>query len=82
MFSLFNHLPTSLPCQPKKDIIMAPRSDNISKINPVKESWSIVVPIVRDWFVCDVNRDTHLFSLDMVLMDASVSMLHFFLAFC
>jgi hypothetical protein len=38
---------------------MAPRSDNISEISPVKESWSIVVRIVRAWFVRDVNRDAH-----------------------
>jgi len=64
---------------------MAPRSDNISEISPVKESWSIVVRIVRAWFVRDVNRDKYPFSLDMVLMDASVSILHCFfylLMFC
>ena len=55
---------------------MAPRSDNISEISPVKESWSIVVRIFHAWFVRDVNRDAHLFSLDMVLMDAFVSILH------
>jgi hypothetical protein len=36
----------------------------------------MVVRIVRAWFVRDVNRDAHPFSLDMVLMDASVSILH------
>ncbi|KEH24640.1 animal RPA1 domain protein [Medicago truncatula] len=44
---------------------MVPRSDNISEISPVKESWSIVVRIVCAWFVRDVNRDAHPFSLDM-----------------
>ena len=58
---------------------MAPRSHNISEISLVKESWSIVVRIVRAWFVRDVNRDKHPFSLDMVLMGASVSILHCFL---
>jgi len=60
---------------------MAPRWDNIFEISPVKESWSIVVRIVRAWFVRDVNRDAHPFSLDMVLMDASVSILHCFFLF-
>lgn len=55
---------------------MAPRSDNISEISPVKESWSIVVRIVRAWFVRDVIRDAHPFSLDMVLMDASGNKIH------
>ncbi|MCI72832.1 ATP-dependent DNA helicase PIF1, partial [Trifolium medium] len=52
---------------------MAPKYGNISEINPKKESWSIAARIIRIWFVQDANRgDTHPFSLDMVLMDASV----------
>ena len=59
----------------ERSVAMAPRSvDNISEISPVKESWTIVVRIVRVWLVRDVNRDTHPFSLDMVLMDALASL--------
>jgi len=33
-FLLFNHMPTSLPSQPKKEeVMMAPRSDNIYEIH-------------------------------------------------
>lgn len=65
----------------KVSLAMAPRSvDNISEVSPVKESWTIVVRIVRAWFVRDVNRDAHPFSLDMVLMDASVRLFLIFVS--
>jgi len=39
------------PVKLNNDIIMTPRSDNIFEINPVKESWTVVVWIVRGWFL-------------------------------
>lgn len=39
------------PVKLNNDIIMTPRSDNICEINPVKESWTVVVWIVLAWFL-------------------------------
>ncbi|XP_058746876.1 uncharacterized protein LOC131619844 [Vicia villosa] len=47
----------------------AVRIDFVKEINPSKESWDIVVQVIRLWFVPDMNSKEKFFAMEMVLMD-------------
>ncbi|AES96072.1 PIF1 DNA helicase/replication A1-like protein, putative [Medicago truncatula] len=48
---------------------MTSKIDLISDISPSKENRTIIVRVVRLWFVRDIKKDQFPFSLEMVLMD-------------
>ncbi|XP_058731997.1 uncharacterized protein LOC131603620 [Vicia villosa] len=45
------------------------RNDFVKEINPSKESWDVVVQVIRLWFVPDMNSKEKFFAMEMVLMD-------------
>lgn len=57
--------------------MMANRNDPISAISPAKELWSIIVRVVRLWFVSDFNKQNIPFSMEMVLMDDKVLLCYY-----
>ncbi|XP_058755319.1 uncharacterized protein LOC131628499 [Vicia villosa] len=50
----------------------AGKYDYVNNITPGKESWGIVVRVVRLWFVPDMNSKQNLYAMEMVLMDEHV----------
>lgn len=56
---------------------MANRNDPVSAISPAKESWSIIVRVVRLWFFSDFNKQNIPFSMEMVLMDDKVLLCYY-----
>ncbi|XP_045797898.1 replication protein A 70 kDa DNA-binding subunit E-like [Trifolium pratense] len=55
---------------------MPPKYNSISEISPSKETWNVLVRIVRMWFVKDMKRDALPYSLEMVLMDKKGEKIH------
>ncbi|XP_058749898.1 uncharacterized protein LOC131622904 [Vicia villosa] len=47
----------------------AGKYDYVNDITPAKESWDIVVRVVRLWFVPDLNSKQNFYAMEMVLMD-------------
>jgi len=56
-------------------MIPKPKSYLIFEINPMREAWSLIVSIVSIWSFRDVLNCKLPFSLDMVMMDASLCIL-------
>jgi hypothetical protein len=50
----------------------ATRYDFVSEITPAKESWNVVVRVIRLWFVPDMNCKQKHYAMEMVLIDEKV----------
>ncbi|XP_058725476.1 uncharacterized protein LOC131596750 [Vicia villosa] len=47
----------------------AARRDFVVEITPAKESWDVVVRVIRLWFVPDMNSKQKYYAMEMILMD-------------
>lgn len=61
------------------------KHDYVNDITPTKESWDIVVRVVRSWFLLDMNSKQNFYAMELVFMDEKVILIilipYFFIIF-